>query len=109
MASLARASFSSCKLVSLSELVNRKICESKDEGIQWSLLSLLIVHSTLSPANRETFSSEVVAIVDAPHYFVDFLREPIVDVETGEVLVANPSFYEGLPGNLSDLRSVLPT
>ena len=45
--------------------------------------------------------------INTPQYFVDFLREPIVDVETGEVLVANPSFYEAISGNLSDLRSVL--
>ena len=27
-------------------------------------------------------------------YFVDFLRPPVIDDQTGDVLEANPSFYE---------------
>lgn len=42
--------------------------------------------------------------MDSSNYFVNFLREPLVDAETGEVLNAHPSFYESFPGNLSDLR-----
>lgn len=53
---------------------------------------------------RQSFSPEVAAAVKQPQYFVDFLREPIVDAETGEVIDAQPSFYEAIPGTLSDIR-----
>jgi hypothetical protein len=39
-----------------------------------------------------------------PLYFVDFLREPVVDDATGEVLVARPSHYEAVPGGLAEVR-----
>jgi dynein heavy chain len=39
-----------------------------------------------------------------PLCFVDFLREPVLDDETGEVVEANPSAYEGVPGGLAGLR-----
>jgi dynein heavy chain len=35
---------------------------------------------------------------------VDFLREPVVDEETGETIEAHPSFYESVPGGLKDIR-----
>lgn len=38
-------------------------------------------------------------------YFVDFLREPIVDDETGETIDAHPSNYESVPGGLKDIRA----
>jgi dynein heavy chain len=43
--------------------------------------------------------------VDEPLYFVDFLREPVVDEETGEVIEAHPSNYEAVPGGLPEIRS----
>lgn len=43
--------------------------------------------------------------MDEPLYFVDFLREPVVDDETGEVLEAHPSNYEAVPGGLVEIRS----
>lgn len=36
---------------------------------------------------------------------MDFLREPVVDEETGEVLDAHPSNYEAVPGGLIEIRS----
>eukprot|EP00217_Crustomastix_stigmatica_P013603 CAMPEP_0183798542 /NCGR_PEP_ID=MMETSP0803_2-20130417/19119_1 /TAXON_ID=195967 /ORGANISM="Crustomastix stigmata, Strain CCMP3273" /LENGTH=4519 /DNA_ID=CAMNT_0026043227 /DNA_START=42 /DNA_END=13598 /DNA_ORIENTATION=- len=39
-------------------------------------------------------------------FFVDFLREPILDEDTGEPIDANPSFYEACK-NLDDLRSIV--
>lgn len=42
--------------------------------------------------------------VDEPLYFVDFLREPTFDNETGEVIEAHPSFYESISGGLPDIR-----
>ena len=42
--------------------------------------------------------------VEEPLYFVDFLREPITDNETGEVIDAHPSFYESVPNGLPDIR-----
>jgi dynein heavy chain len=47
----------------------------------------------------------LVAQVDEPLYFVDFLREPVVDEETGEVIEAHPSNYEAVPGGLPEIRS----
>lgn len=43
--------------------------------------------------------------VDDPVYFVDFLREPTLDEDTGEVIEAHPSFYEAVPGGLPDIRA----
>ena len=37
-------------------------------------------------------------------YFVDFLREPTYDNDTGEVIDAHPSFYESIQGGLPDIR-----
>lgn len=45
------------------------------------------------------------AQVEEPLYFVDFLREPTVDEETGETIEAHPSFYEAVPGGLPDIRA----
>ena len=39
-----------------------------------------------------------------PQIFVDFLREPLADAETGEVVDAHPSAYEAIPGTLADIR-----
>ena len=47
----------------------------------------------------------MAAAVGQPQYFVDFLREPLIDAETGEVVDAHPSFYEAIPGTLADIRS----
>ncbi len=57
---------------------------------------------------RQTFSAEVAAAVRQPQYFVDFLREPLTDAETGEVVDAHPSFYEAIPGTLADIRHAFP-
>ena len=40
----------------------------------------------------------------APLHFVDFLREPVVDEETGETLDAHPSYYEAASGGLAEIR-----
>ena len=44
--------------------------------------------------------------MDTPLYYVDFLREPTTNAETGEVVDAHPSFYESIAGGLPDIRSV---
>ena len=38
-------------------------------------------------------------------YFVDFLRDPVYDDETGEVVDAHPSFYEAIPGGLTEIKT----
>ena len=48
--------------------------------------------------------SHLLVQVDEPLYFVDFLREPTYDNETGEVIEAHPSFYESVQGGLPDIR-----
>jgi dynein heavy chain, axonemal len=53
---------------------------------------------------RENCDSDTVKQVEEPVYFVDFLREPVVDNETGEVVDAHPSFYEAVHGGLPDIR-----
>ena len=42
----------------------------------------------------EAYGKNVVKQVEERVYFVDFLREPVMDEETGEIIDANPSFYE---------------
>lgn len=39
-----------------------------------------------------------------PLFFVDFLREPEVDEDTGEVICAHPSFYESVTDGLPAIR-----
>jgi dynein heavy chain len=53
---------------------------------------------------RHHFAPEIAKAVGQPKYFVDFLRDPVVDPETGELVNAHPSFYEGIQGDLSDIR-----
>ncbi len=57
--------------------------------------------------NREKFAADLARQVETPVYFVDFLREPVSDPETGEVIDAHPSFYESISGGLPDIRSAL--
>ena len=61
------------------------------DGCLWATLQLF----THAPALPQ---------VEEPLYFVDFLREPITDNETGEVIDAHPSFYESVPAGLPDIR-----
>ena len=55
---------------------------------------------------RSSCAPELVAQLAVPALFVDFLREPTFDAETGEPLDAHPSFYEAVPGGLPDIRCV---
>ena len=43
---------------------------------------------------EDTYGKQIVKQVETRVYFVDFLREPEMDEETGELIDANPSFYE---------------
>ena len=54
---------------------------------------------------REGCDSDVVKQVEEPLYFVSFLREPVVDEETGETIDAHPSFYESVHNGLPDVRA----
>ena len=56
---------------------------------------------------RLSLPSDVVPQLGDPLFFVDFLREPTCDPETGEVTDAHPSFYEAVAGGLSDIRHAL--
>lgn len=60
---------------------------------------------TVNDLCKETFQSDLLKQVDEPVYFVDFLREPTSDPETGELIDAHPSFYEAVPGGLPDIRA----
>ena len=62
------------------------------------------VDKTMFDLCKETFTPDLVRQVEEPVYFVDFLREPKVDEDTGEVMDAHPSFYEAIPGGLPDIR-----
>ena len=42
----------------------------------------------------DTYGKQIVKQVEDRLFFVDFLREPEMDEETGELVDANPSFYE---------------
>jgi dynein heavy chain len=54
---------------------------------------------------KDTFGAEMHKQVDERVYFVDFLREAAVDGDTGEMLDANPSFYESTV-SLDSLKGV---
>ncbi|KIZ06068.1 Dynein gamma chain, flagellar outer arm [Monoraphidium neglectum] len=54
---------------------------------------------------KHEFPPELCKQVEEPLFFVDFLREPVVDQETGEVVEAHPSFYESVPGGLVEVRT----
>ena len=59
----------------------------------------------VSSVNMLISASLALAVqVEEPLYFVDFLREPTFDNETGEVIEAHPSFYESIQGGLPDIR-----
>ncbi len=66
--------------------------------------ALLGALSSWSPAGRQHFPADVARQLEEPLYFVDFLRLPVTDPETGEVLDAHPSFYESVAGDLPDIR-----
>ena len=60
--------------------------------------------SRLRSCSRSQVSQDLFAQLATPLHFVDFLREPVVDEETGETLDAHPSYYEAAPGGLSEIR-----
>jgi len=55
---------------------------------------------------KDNFGDEMYKTVSEPLFFVDFLREPEMDDDTGEVVDSNPSNYESVRG-LEHLRSVV--
>lgn len=59
---------------------------------------------TLFELMKEQFGNDLIKQVEEPVYFVDFLREPTVDEETGETTDAHPSNYEAVHGGLPDIR-----
>ena len=63
------------------------------------------VDKTVFDLMRDSCDSDVVKQVEEPLYFVNFLREPVVDNETGEVVDAHPSFYESVHNGLPDVRA----
>ncbi|MEW5318622.1 MAG: hypothetical protein WDW38_009830 [Sanguina aurantia] len=62
------------------------------------------VDKTIFEMCKDSFAPELVRQVEEPIFFVDFLREPIVDPDTGETVDAHPSNYEAVPGGLPDIR-----
>ena len=55
---------------------------------------------------RQHFAPEVASQVAELLHFVDFLREPQVDPDTGEPLDVQKKTYEALAGGLPEMRSV---
>lgn len=62
------------------------------------------VDKTIADLCNQNFDAGLWKQVEEPIYFVDFLRDPIVDEETGETIDAHPSFYESVPGGLPEIR-----
>ena len=56
---------------------------------------------------RTNFSADLLQQLDTPLQFVDFLREPEVDANTGEITNEHPSYYESVQGGLSDIKCAL--
>ncbi len=63
------------------------------------------VDKTIMDLCKDSFTSDLVRQIDEPVYFVDFLREPTTDPDTGETIEAHPSFYEAVHGGLPDIRA----
>ena len=55
---------------------------------------------------RTNFSADLTQQLDTPLQFVDFLREPEVDANTGEITNEHPSYYESVQGGLPDIKCV---
>ena len=53
---------------------------------------------------RTNFSADLTQQLDTPLQFVDFLREPEVDANTGETTNEHPSYYESVQGGLPDIK-----
>ena len=60
---------------------------------------------TINELCKDQFNADLMKQVEEPLLFVDFLREPVVDAETGETIEAHPSFYEAVPGGIPDIRA----
>jgi dynein heavy chain len=54
---------------------------------------------------KDTFGKEIAKQTEERVFFVDFLRDPTFDEETGETLDANPSFYESTV-SLASIKTV---
>ena len=67
------------------------------------MCSTFAVFATGAAVAQQLRSNNAVQ-VEEPLYFVNFLREPVTDAETGEVVEAHPSFYEAVHGGLPDVR-----
>eukprot|EP00798_Chlamydomonas_sp_ICE-L_P031303 gene31303-6451_t len=65
------------------------------------------VDKVLRDMCREHFNGDLIKQVEEPIYFVDFLREPVVDEDTGEMVDAHPSNYESVAGGLKEIRKVV--
>ena len=52
---------------------------------------------------KEHFGGDLVRQIEEPLYFVDFLREPVYDDDTGEVVDEHPSNYEAVQ-DLKDIK-----
>ena len=79
---------------------------SLSSGVQ-SCLRPTAPHTTPAPDGglcRTNFSADLTQQLDVPLQFVDFLREPEVDANTGEITNEHPSYYESVQGGLPDIK-----
>ena len=53
---------------------------------------------------RQHFPADVAKQAEEPLYFADFLREPVLDPDTGEPLEVQPKYYESFSGGLPAIR-----
>ncbi len=53
---------------------------------------------------RQHFPADVAKQAEEPLYFADFLREPVLDPDTGEPLEVQPKYYESFCGGLPAIR-----
>jgi dynein heavy chain len=61
------------------------------------------IESCLMGLCKEQVGGDLVRQVEEPLYFIDFLREPVYDEDTGEVVDEHPSNYEAIK-DLADIR-----
>ena len=57
-----------------------------------------VVDKMMIEIMKQNTTEDVLKQVQEMVYYVDFLREPVVDDDTGEIIDARPSFYEAVIG-----------
>lgn len=86
--------FHECERVFVDKLISQ-------EDKSWALEEL---HSIVSRSEHFGANSDEVQQLRERVFFADWLRDPVEDPETGEIIDAHPSNYEAVRGGLPEVR-----